>query len=214
MSDRPHRSDPDFVVLHTLRCIGAAGEQRVANAADMPVEVVLAHLRGLSTQGWVALDPGPFGGWSLTGSGRVVEQEMLQAEMDRTGAGDQVRACYQSFLPLNPTLLQVSGDWQMRRLTSSTHILNDHADPDYDAGVLSRLIRIDDAIQSALDDLTSHCLRFGVHGKRLATALQRSLNGEIEYVTDSLESYHTIWFQLHEDLLSTLGISREDENRG
>jgi hypothetical protein len=27
-------------------------------------------------------------------------------------------------------------------------------------------------------------------------------------VTDSTESYHIVWFQLHEDLLATLGIPR------
>jgi hypothetical protein len=30
-------------------------------------------------------------------------------------------------------------------------------------------------------------------------------------VADTLDSYHTVWFQLHEDLLVTLGISREEE---
>jgi hypothetical protein len=27
-------------------------------------------------------------------------------------------------------------------------------------------------------------------------------------VADSTESYHTVWFQLHEDLLATLGMPR------
>jgi hypothetical protein len=30
----------------------------------------------------------------------------------------------------------------------------------------------------------------------------------LEYVSDSTESYHAVWFQLHEDLLATLGIPR------
>ena len=45
-------------------------------------------------------------------------------------------------------------------------------------------------------------------------ALERSLGGENEFVSDSLESYHSAWFQLHEDLLVTLGITREDERQG
>jgi hypothetical protein len=32
--------------------------------------------------------------------------------------------------------------------------------------------------------------------------------GALDYVADNLESYHSVWFQLHEDLLATLGIPR------
>jgi hypothetical protein len=32
-------------------------------------------------------------------------------------------------------------------------------------------------------------------------------------VTDSVDSYHSVWFHLHEDLLSTLGRTRDDEQR-
>ena len=56
-------------------------------------------------------------------------------------------------------------------------------------------------------------MRFGLYGTRLTTALERTLGGNIAYVTDTLDSYHSVWFQLHEDLLVTLGISREEERR-
>ena len=76
----------------------------MANAAGLPVEAATADLRGLSSKGWVEpLDSGPFGGWSVTDAGRTADQEMLEAELGLTGAGEPVRACYQSFLSLNPT---------------------------------------------------------------------------------------------------------------
>lgn len=37
--------------------------------------------------------------------------------------------------------------------------------------------------------------------------------GNHSYLADGLESYHTVWFQLREDLLTALGISRDDERR-
>lgn len=206
----PHESEPDFRVLHTLRCIGTAGEDRVASASGFEIGDTLDYLRSLSERDLVTLDSGPFGGWSLTDGGRIADQELVRNELDGVGARDHVRRSYESFLGLNPTLLQICGDWQMRRL-GSMPVVNDHSDPDYDAKVVSRLMRIDDAAQRICSDLGGHLMRFGVYGDRLANALGSVLAGNAAYVTDSLDSYHSVWFQLHEDLLVTLGISREEE---
>ena len=195
-----------------MRCIGVAGEERIAGASGIEIAETLAHLRHLSDRGLVELDPGSFGGWSLTESGRAIGQEMVREELVIAGDHEQVLGGYQTFLRLNPTLLQICSDWQMRRV-GNTPILNDHTDPDYDARVLSRLIRIDDAAQQVCSDLVSRLMRFGVYRDRLSTAIERALAGDSAYVTDSFDSYHTVWFQLHEDLLVTLGISREDERR-
>ena len=37
--------------------------------------------------------------------------------------------------------------------------------------------------------------------------------GDVTSVADTLDSYHSVWFQLHDDLLVTLDVSREDERR-
>jgi hypothetical protein len=169
-------------------------------------------LRNLSVQGLVALDPGPFGGWGLTDQGRTTEQESVRIELDLTGARDHVRKRYEYFIELNPKLLQVCSDWQMRRL-GEYPVLNDHADADYDAKVLSRLMLIDEAAQRICVELANRLTRFEVYRLRLSSALERALTGDNAYIADSLESYHNVWFQLHEDLLVTLGISR-DEERG
>jgi hypothetical protein len=50
--------------------------------------------------------------------------------------------------------------------------------------------------------------RFGRYRARLGDALVMARSGRTEYVTDDFEAYHTVWFQLHEDLLATLGIPR------
>ena len=43
---------------------------------------------------------------------------------------------------------------------------------------------------------------------RLFEALTRAYAGALGYVADNMDSYHSVWFQLHEDLLATLGIPR------
>lgn len=59
-----------------------------------------------------------------------------------------------------------------------------------------------------VSDLGAGFNRFGRYRVRLIEALARAQSGELSYVIDSTESYHTVWFQLHEDLLVTLGIPR------
>jgi len=208
----PYRSEPDFLILHALRCIGVAGEERIATASGLSLDETLLRLHGHADRQLVSLDSGPFGGWSLTGKGEVTERQLTLDEVLRSDARDFVTACYERFLVLNPRLLQISTDWQIRRFGTSQS-MNDHSDPNYDNKVLSRLIRIDDKAQPIYDDLASRLLRFGLYADRLSRALDRSLAGESAYVSDNLDSYHTVWFQLHEDLLATLGISRDEERR-
>lgn len=200
------------MVLHTLRCIGVAGEERVAEASGLETGETRLYLRDLSERGLVTLDPGPFGGWGVTEGGRITDEELARSELDSVDSRVHVLRSYESFLGLNRALLDTCGDWQMRRF-GSTPILNDHTDPDYDAKVLSRLIRIDASAQRICTDLASRLTRFGLYGTRLTTALESVLGGNIAYVTDTLDSYHSVWFQLHEDLLVTLAISREEEGK-
>jgi len=43
----------------------------------------------------------------------------------------------------------------------------------------------------------------------LTAALERAEDGAIEWVSDvRIASYHTVWFEMHEDLLRALGRER------
>ncbi len=147
--------------------------ERVADASGLDIGETVVRLRELSDRGLVKLDPGPFGGWGLTESGRVTDDEWVRDELELVDGRDQVQSCYESFLGLNPTLLQICSDWQMRRVGNMPE-LNDHTDPDYDAKVLSRLIRIDASAQRICSDLASLLTRFGLYGTRLTACTRAS----------------------------------------
>jgi pyruvate,orthophosphate dikinase len=54
--------------------------------------------------------------------------------------------------------------------------------------------------------------RLDEYRSRLSAAVEYVMNGETEYfVKVQLDSYHTIWFQLHEDLLRLLERQRDPE---
>ncbi len=91
-------------------------------------------------------------------------------------------------------------------------MLNDHADPSYDDDVVDRLGGVDAKVQPVCGDLGDVLTRFAGYGPRFSEALGRVRAGERDwFAKPMIDSYHTVWFELHEDLLATLGIERSKE---
>jgi hypothetical protein len=91
-------------------------------------------------------------------------------------------------------------------------VLNDHTDADHDAAVIDRLADIDEVVQEISAGLAALLDRFDGYGRRFGEALARVRAGDHKWFTrPMIESYHTVWFELHEDLLATLGIQRAGE---
>jgi len=200
-------SDPGFLVLHALRLKGFAETGVVAERTRLAVSLVGSLLEREASAGHAARRDGRISGWSLTPAGRARHAKLVAAEVDAAGVRDQVEAAYQAFLAINADLLQVCTDWQLRE-----GALNDHADASYDASVVERLAAVDAAVQPVAADLSTALDRFCDYGPRLATALARVRSGDRDwFAKPMIDSYHTVWFELHEDLLSTLGIERSKE---
>ncbi len=206
MSSSPPAAN-DFLVLHTIRCIGSAGDDRVAAVSELASAQALTTLRALTDRGLLSHHGGVFGGWGLTDEGRTADAEWVLAELEATDARSHVEAAYRDFLEVNPKLLRICSDWQMLTV-AGTAILNDHRDADYDAGVVDRLVKLDRSAQRILEALSARLSRFGAYRRRLAANLERVMAGESDRLADNLDSYHTVWFHLHEDLLATLGLER------
>src|SRR3546814_1224843 len=61
-------------------------------------------------------------------------------------------------------------------------------------------------------DLASLLDRYRPYGARFDHAIERVRAGDLDWFTKPMiASYHTVWFELHEDLLVTLGITRGAE---
>ena len=141
----------------------------------------------------------------LTPEGRVFHAgwARLAPGSDEEGAA---RRAYDQFLPLNRELLQVTTDWQVR----PGNVPNDHRDPRYDWSVLDRLTALDERTGPVVRRLGAAVDRFAGYRPRLRTAVRRLHDGETEWLSSpTIDSYHTVWMQLHEDLLLALGLERE-----
>jgi hypothetical protein len=206
-STQPRSTGSDLLVLHALRCIGFAGLARAGEATGLPEPDVESELIDLAVAGLVTHSSGEFGGWDLTDAGRATDSKRISDELDTAGSRVAVTAAYEDFLVLNPELLDLCAAWQLR-WADGVAKPNDHTDPAYDSRILHQLTRFDRRAGAVCAALAAALPRFRRYRVRLTHALTRARSGALEYVTDSTSSYHTVWFQLHEDLLVTLGIPR------
>ncbi|GAA5058972.1 hypothetical protein HNP84_008741 [Thermocatellispora tengchongensis] len=203
-------SPPGLLVLHAVRILGFADTPVVAQRYGLDAARTEELLRDAEARGWAGhTDFAGTAGWSLTEPGRAENERRLAAELARVGGADEVRDVYREFLPLNALLLRACTDWQLRPTAGDRLAVNDHSDPAWDARVLHELDGISRALTPLAERLGSVLTRFRGYDTRFSAALARARAGEGAWVdrTD-IDSCHRVWFQLHEDLVATLGIDR------
>ena len=206
-----HPSEPAFLVLHALRLKGFAEDDIVASLTAIDLDDVAARLKEHAGDGLVQRRDGRIAGWSLTPDGKARHAQWVAAELDGADARDDVHGAYDRFLQINHDLLAVCTAWQLRDVDGNQAI-NDHHDADYDQSVIMRLVGIHDRVRPLTADLRGRLDRFSGYGDRLRAALEKVVAGDHEWFTKPMiDSYHTVWFELHEDLLCTLGIERSKE---
>ena len=206
-------SSLDLLVLHAVRITGFADTPAIARRYELDAAATTEILLDAEARGWVthAAFAG-IGGWSLTESGRGENERQLAAELARIGGTEAVRDVYRAFLPLNARLQRACTDWQLRPAPADRLAINDHTDPTWDARVLDELAAIDLSLAPLADRLGSILARFREYHTRFTTARRRAQAGEGGWIdrTD-IDSCHRVWFELHEDLIATLGLDRNAE---
>lgn len=159
----------------------------------------------------VVRNTGALSGWSLTQSGRARGERLLAEELEALGVRPAVVVLYGTFRVVNVDLLSICTAWQVRSDFGPPE-LNDHSDSEYDAAVLERLRGVHYRASEMLAELEELLPRFAGYRPRLDTALDRAGHGGVDWVTKPMiDSYHTVWFELHEDFLATLGRQRSED---
>lgn len=193
--------------LDLLRLVGIKGRVNAENLADSlsaEVDDITARCADLVTAGLCATTPA---GFRLTPDGRPRLDELLTAER---GTVDHaaITAAYDEFCVYNQDLKVIITDWQMKDAAT----VNDHADADYDAAVLARLAATHRRLRPLIARLGAIAPRLARYADRLDRAVERIAAGDHTYVARPImDSYHTVWFELHEDLIGLCGLSRAEE---
>lgn len=159
----------------------------------------------------VARREGRLPGWSLTPAGRAEHERLVAVDVDDSGRRSDIDDCYRRFSALNGEVLEACTAWQLKS-AGGVRVVNDHADSEYDQEVIARLSAQHKVALPICADLADAMVRFQPYGARLTKAFDRVVAGDPDWFTRPvIDSYHTVWFELHEDLLSSLGIERARE---
>jgi hypothetical protein len=217
MPDKPRASvaaaTRGVLVAIRLRAV-AEVDQIVVTLSNLylTVEDVPGLLARLELAGLVEHRSGGFPGWRLTPDGRREGERLLGVEVDELAARAQITAAYEQFLALNGPFLRVCTDWQLRDAVATPPVRNDHDDAAYDAAVIERLHGLHEAVLPVCSMLTAPLARFGGYGPRFNGAIGRVDAGALDAIdSPTTDSYHAVWFELHDHLLATLGKDRSSE---
>src|SRR2546423_1032495 len=187
----PALSEEALELLHDLRLRGLR-PAKGGSAEDEIVGAGLAMTRGAN----MAMTPAgrdAHAAWARLAPGSEEEA--------------QAKSVYERFLALNVEFLRICTDWQLKPGNEP----NDHSDAAYDFKVLERLDRLDERAGPMLEGLGKTVPRFGGYRSRLTDALDKISGDRAWLASPRCDSYHTVWMQFHEDLLSAVGVNRADE---
>jgi hypothetical protein len=204
-----------FRVAHYLSLKGAADTQTVADATGLAPEKVDEWALALQQENLLSWNTRPVSGWQLTAHGREQVRDHLGGALD-TLQRDKILRCYSHFNSLNTALLHTCTAWQALHISSpvtphdrSQALAPDDAMPANRRAILNRLQEIDMAIQPTAAELAEVVTWLDQYPRRLSSAMTHINAGRVQWVASPLvDSYHTVWFELHEDLLALLGLQR------
>lgn len=137
------------------------------------------------------------------------EGRAAHADWARVPAGSDAetaaRAAYERFLVVDDQLKHLIHDWQTTAGKSGPMSAEEW-------DLVDKLKDLDGKAGPFLRRLTAAVERFAVYRPRLTHALAQVEEGDRPWFCGlTIDSYHTAWWQLHEDLLAALGIARADD---
>jgi len=195
------------LALHGVAIKKHANAATIAGAVGLAIERAEALLKE-ATAGARLVEAQA--AYALTPAGRMILDNQYSRFYGELRADAAFVAAYERFERVNVELKQVITDWQTLDV-GGQKVRNDHSNKDHDAEVLDRLGAVHERFEPILAQLIKGLPRLTVYRHKLERALEEAEAGRVEWVSDAkIESYHTVWFEMHEDLLRVLRRTRDE----
>ena len=196
---------PMHLVLHGLAIKKHAGPDEIAGLIGLGPEEAARYLLAAAAGGRAVEANGKY---LLSPLARVALESDYSRHYGELRENADFFAAYEAFERLNVQLKALITDWQTMEV-GGERVANDHGNAEYDAKLIDRLGDMHERADAILKRLAAGLPRLDYYRRHLLAALERVEDGAIEWVSDAkIESYHTLWFELHEDLLRIVGRTR------
>jgi hypothetical protein len=194
----------ELTVLRAVRLKGRVSEADLVATLDEDPAGVAETLAQLTTAG-LLVEGKTF---RISRKGRERLNALLAEE--RSGVDQNALSkSYDDFRAVNDEFKALVSDWQVKNGQ-----LNSHDDLDYDAAVLNRLNEVHRQVLPVIARVTVLLPRLNSYAKKLDSALAKVRAGDTVWLARPIiDSYHTVWFELHEELIAASGLTREEEAR-
>jgi pyruvate,orthophosphate dikinase len=144
-------------------------------------------------------------GVALSPAGRDWLQEQLAAERAALDSA-ALNAAYERFMQLNLRFKRLVTDWQLATANGHT--------PEALAALAEALAALHAEVRPLVQETAVQLPRLARYAERFDAALARLRAGDASMLASPLkDSYHTIWFEYHEELIALCGRDRAAEER-
>ncbi|MFT4561225.1 MAG: hypothetical protein ACI9BW_000965 [Gammaproteobacteria bacterium] len=195
------------LVMHGVAIKKHCTAQDISSLIGLPTDLIESELARADTGGRVVLADGKY---MLSPAGHMILLGEYSRFYSDLRADSDFADSYDRFEILNTDLKQLITEWQTVELAGK-RVPNDHSDREYDDKLIGRLGDLHERFEPILNSMIGSAARLACYSDKLSYALEHAEDGALEWVSDAkIESYHTVWFEMHEDLLRLLGRIREE----
>ncbi len=199
-------SSDDVIAVMAIKGFVSADSVAKATLAEVPaVAEVLDQLTSDGTVEAVGLM------LRLTESGVSASNLHLADDIEKLGP-EISKEALDSFLPLDHMVKAIVTRWQLVEAADGSMAANDHADAEYDERVITDLSDLTKSAASWLNPLAAKLHRLSRYTSRLHAAMDHIRSGDHRFFASPIvDSFHSVWFEIHEDFIRLAGSSRADE---
>ena len=194
-------------VIRGLMIKGLVGPEGLAITLASSADKVAPILEGLVAVRMAEITAGSY---RLTGDGKLKALDVFTSDREQAGGEAACVAALDRFIVLDGRMKDLVTAWQIR--DAANQVFNDHSDAAYDASILGKFGALHGDVAEWLSPLCTRLGRMTCYQLRLGRAMANAQSGDPRFVASPrVDSYHSVWFELHEDLIRLSGRRRSDE---
>ena len=193
-----------FVVLDYLDTFKLVDEAFIEKDTGLSRERLLNILLDLSRRGLIKKVNNQ---WQIEKAGEREIEKYRQKLLENSKIKNIILEYCKDFEELNKKFKELVTRWQIKE-KDGVMVPNDHSDPEYDLAIIEQLRLIHEETKKLLIKISNIFPVYKRYISRFEKALKLLMDGNIEYMDLARNSYHNIWFELHESLLKLSGMKR------